>query len=39
MAKLEKMVNGMNLKEVPYTMCVKLALKAKIKGHIFLKMK
>ncbi len=33
--KLEKMVNGMNLKEELCTMCVKLALKANIKGQFF----
>jgi len=32
--KLKKMVNGMNLKEVPlHHVCVKLALKTNIKGH------
>jgi hypothetical protein len=35
--KLEKMVNDMNLKKM--SLCVKLALKANIKGRIFLKMK
>jgi hypothetical protein len=37
--KLENMVNGMNLKEVPLHHGVKLALKANIKGHLFLKVK
>jgi hypothetical protein len=37
--KLEKMVNNMNWKKLPFTMCVKLALKENVKGHLFLKMK
>jgi len=37
--KLEKMVNGMNLKELPLHHVCEVCIEIKIKGHLFLKMK
>jgi hypothetical protein len=39
LTKLEKMVNGMNLKEVPLHHVCEACIEANIKGHLFLKMK
>ncbi len=37
--KLEKMVNGMNLKKVPFHHVCETCIEVNVKGHIFLKLK